>query len=76
MGQDRVRGYGVSGRQAIGGFAAALKGQVDGIVLTGGVSNDKYFTNYISERVSWIAPIKIYGGDFEMEGCAAGACVR
>lgn len=59
--------------KAIGGFAAALKGKVDGIVLTGGVSNDKYFTDYISERVSWIAPIKIYGGDFEMEGCAAGA---
>lgn len=59
--------------KAIGGFAAVLKGKVDGIVLTGGVSNDKYFTDYISERVSWIAPIKIYGGDFEMEGCAAGA---
>lgn len=59
--------------KAIGGFAAVLKGQVDGIVLTGGVSNDPYFVNYVSERVGWIAPIKVYGGDFEMEALASGA---
>lgn len=59
--------------KAIGAFAATLKGQVDGIILTGGVSNDKGFVAYIEERVGWIAPVVAYGGDFEMEGCAAGA---
>jgi butyrate kinase len=48
-------------------------GKVDGIVLTGGVSNDPYFVDYISSRVSWIAPVRAYGGDFEMEALAAGA---
>ena len=57
----------------IGAFAAVLKGKVDGIVLTGGVSNDPYFTGYVSERVEWIAPVKIYGGDFEMDALASGA---
>ena len=57
----------------IGAFAAALKGKVDGIVLTGGVSNDPNFTGYIRERVEWIAPVKIYGGDFEMDALASGA---
>lgn len=57
----------------IGAFAAALKGKVDGIVLTGGVSNDPYFTGYVRERVEWIAPVKIYGGDFEMDALASGA---
>ncbi|MBM6775493.1 butyrate kinase [Olsenella profusa] len=57
----------------IGGFACALKGKVDGIVLTGGVSNDPKFVAYIEERVGWIAPVKAYGGDFEMEALAAGA---
>lgn len=57
----------------IGGFACALKGKVDGIVLTGGVSNDPAFVAYIEERVGWIAPVKAYGGDFEMEALAAGA---
>ncbi len=57
----------------IGAFAAVLKGEVDGIVLTGGVSHDPYFTNYITERVGFIAPVKIYAGDFEMDALASGA---
>ena len=57
----------------IGAFAAVLKGHVDGIVLTGGVSNDPHFTGYIIERVGWIAPVKVYGGDFEMDALASGA---
>ncbi len=57
----------------IGAFAAVLKGEVDGIVLTGGVSHDPYFTNYIIERVGFIAPVKIYAGDFEMDALASGA---
>ncbi len=59
--------------KAIGGFAAALAGKVDGIVLTGGVSNDPYFAGYVTERVGWIAPVKVYGGDFEMDALASGA---
>ena len=59
--------------KAIGAFAAALKGKVDGIVLTGGVSNDEYFVNYVKDMVEWIAPVKAYGGDFEMEALASGA---
>lgn len=59
--------------KAIGSYAAVLEGQVDAIVLTGGVSNDKYFVEQVSQRVKWIAPIQVFGGDFEMEALAAGA---
>ena len=59
--------------KAIGAFATVLKGKVDGIVLTGGVSHDPFFVNYVTERVKWIAPIKVYAGDFEMDALAAGA---
>lgn len=59
--------------KAIGGFAATLKGEVDGIVLTGGVSHDPRFVSYVTERVGWIAPVKVYAGDFEMDALAAGA---
>lgn len=59
--------------KAIGGFAAALEGAVDGIVLTGGVSHDPIFVNAVRRRVQWIAPVAVYAGDFEMEGAAAGA---
>jgi butyrate kinase len=59
--------------KAIGAFAAALEGAVDGIVLTGGVSHDKIFVNAVTRRVQWIAPVTVYAGDFEMEGAASGA---
>ena len=57
----------------IAGFAAVLKGKVDGIVLTGGVSHDPRFVSYVTERVEWIAPVHVYAGDFEMDALAAGA---
>lgn len=57
----------------IGSYAAVLEGCVDGIILTGGVSNEPYFVENIKKYCSFIAPIKVYGGDFEMEALAAGA---
>lgn len=57
----------------IAGFAAVLKGKVDGIVLTGGVSHDPHFVSYVTERVEWIAPVHVYAGDFEMDALASGA---
>ena len=38
--------------KAIGAFAAVLEGKVDGIILTGGVSNDQGFVSAIERRVS------------------------
>ncbi|WP_339247202.1 butyrate kinase [Paenibacillus sp. FSL R10-2796] len=58
--------------KAVGACAAVLQGQVDGIILTGGVSNDLYFTGFVELYCGWIAPVKVYGGDFEMEALAAG----
>lgn len=57
----------------IGSMAASLQGKVDAILLTGGVSNDTYFVEKITESVSWIAPVEAYPGEFEMEALAAGA---
>lgn len=57
----------------VAGFAATLKGKVDGIVLTGGVSHDPRFVAYVTERIEWIAPVHVFAGDFEMDALAAGA---
>ena len=57
----------------IGSYAAVLEGKVDGIIMTGGVSNDKVFVEKVSKMVSFIARIEVYGGDFEMEALASGA---
>lgn len=59
--------------KAIGGFASVLEGNVDAIILTGGVSNNLHFVEEVSKRVRWIAPVKVYAGDFEMEALAEGA---
>jgi len=56
----------------IAGGAAVLKGQVDGILLTGGLANDSLLIGWIQERVSFIAPILVFPGEHEMEALAMG----
>lgn len=56
-----------------GSMAVALKGQVDAVILTGGVSNNKYFTGKMREYLSWIAEVVVMPGEFELEALAAGA---
>ncbi|HJX04079.1 MAG TPA: butyrate kinase, partial [Dehalococcoidia bacterium] len=57
----------------IGAYAAVLKGEVDAILLTGGIANDKYLVEAITDMVKYIAPVRVYAGEFEMEALAAGA---
>ncbi|MBM3437225.1 MAG: butyrate kinase, partial [Bacteroidetes bacterium] len=54
----------------IGAMATVLKGDVDGILITGGVANSKWFVNLIVERVHKIAPTHIYPGEDEMKALA------
>jgi butyrate kinase len=54
----------------IGAMATVLKGEVDGILITGGVANSKWFVNLIVERVHKIAPTHIYPGEDEMRALA------
>lgn len=56
-----------------GSMAAVLHGKVDGIVLTGGISHDKYVVEKLTEMLSFIAPVTVMAGEFEMEALAAGA---
>lgn len=57
----------------IGAYATVLKGNVDAILLTGGIANDTYLVQQITEMVGYIAPVKVYAGEFEMEALASGA---
>lgn len=56
--------------KSIGAMAAVLKGQVDGILLTGGIAHNPDLVNYIKERVSFIAPVMVYPGEDEMKALA------
>lgn len=57
----------------IGGYAAVLEGEVDAIVLTGGLAYSDRFTGWIRKRVGFIAQLIVLPGEFEMEALAAGA---
>ena len=59
--------------KAIGEMAVVLEGKVDAIILTGGIAYSDYVTNAISEKVNWIAPIVVYGGEDELLALAQGA---
>jgi butyrate kinase len=54
----------------IGSMAAVLKGEVDAILITGGIANDPYICNYIGEMVKFIAPVTIYPGEDELSALA------
>ena len=56
----------------IGAIATVLKGEVDAILLTGGIAYDKRFTQWIMDRVSFIADVHIYPGEDELEALAEG----
>ncbi|WP_020610927.1 butyrate kinase [Sediminispirochaeta bajacaliforniensis] len=56
----------------IGAMATALKGKVDAVVLTGGLPHPP-LSDWITERCSWIAPVKIIEGEREMLALAQAA---
>lgn len=57
----------------IGACATVLKGKVELIALTGGIAYSKRMTSWIAERVDFIAPVKVYGGEDELQALSMGA---
>lgn len=57
----------------IGAMSTVLKGEVDGILLGGGMVHSEDLVKQITEACSFIAPVYAYPGEFELEAMAAGA---
>lgn len=68
--QDAL-GYQVS--KLIGEMAVVLEGNVDGILLTGGLAFNNYLTGYITAKTSFIGPVFIYPGEDELQALAMNA---
>ena len=51
----------------IGAMSTVLKGQVDAIILTGGLVRFNDIVDGIKERCAFIAPIYVYPGEVEQE---------
>jgi butyrate kinase len=54
----------------IGAMATALNGEVDGIILTGGLTYITQINKWITNRVNFIADVNIYPGEDEMKALA------
>ena len=57
----------------IGAMAAVLAGDVDAVVLTGGLAHSEMLTGWVERRVKFIAPVFVFPGEDEMEAMAEGA---
>lgn len=54
----------------VGAMSAVLRLDVDGILITGGIAHDKYFTNQIISYCHRIAPVHVIPGEDEMQALA------
>lgn len=57
--------------KSIGACAVTLAGDVDAVLLTGGVAHSKILTELIIRRVSFLADVKVVAGSLEMEALAS-----
>lgn len=58
--------------KGIGEIAVVLKGEIDGIILTGGMAYSEKLTNMIQDYIAFIAPVKCLPGENELEALALG----
>ncbi len=56
----------------IGSAFATLNGEVNGLILTGGLCKSKLFTDYIKNKSKYFKNIIVYPGSFELEALASG----
>lgn len=56
----------------IGGAAATFSGQVDAIILTGGLAYGKEFVKKITNRIDWISKVIVKPGENELQALAEG----
>ncbi len=54
----------------IGALSTVLKGEVDGILLTGGLAYGNFIVDEITERVKHLGTVKTYPGGSEMDALA------
>jgi butyrate kinase len=56
--------------QWIGAMSAVLHGDVDAILLTGGIAYNQRVTDYIKQMCLYIAPIEVFAGEDELRSLA------
>lgn len=59
--------------KAIGEMATVVDGEVDAIIITGGIAHSKMFTEKLIKKIKFISHVEIMPGENEMESLAFGA---
>ena len=59
--------------KSIASLASVVRGNVNHIILTGGIANSVYLTHKIISHISFLAETVVYPGENEMEALALGA---
>jgi len=59
--------------KAVGGLAAVLEGEVDAVLLTGGMAHLAPVVDGIRRRIARIAPVHVCPGEDELRALAEGA---
>ena len=57
----------------IGQMAAVLSGDIDAIVISGGIAHSKFVVDYIRGKTGFLTKILVFPGESEMEALAMGA---
>lgn len=65
-----LRGYCVSVAKYIASLSSVVCGEVDAIILTGGIAHNAAIVEDITRRVRFIAPVEVYAGENELESLA------
>ena len=65
--------YTYSVAKEICSLAAVFEGAVDCIVLTGGIAHSSYVADAVKKMTSFLAPVEVVAGEFEMTALALGA---
>jgi butyrate kinase len=55
-----------------GAMAAVLQGNVDAVLLTGGIAFSERVVSQLTDYLKWIAPIRVYPGEDELQALAEG----
>ena len=67
-----LRGMAYQITKEAGGMAAALAGQVDAVVITGGIANNKWMTDTLEHNLEYLGKIIIFPGEEELEALMLG----
>lgn len=59
--------------KCIAAEGAVFCGEVDAILVTGGMAHSEYITSRLRRRISFLAPVHVYPGEDEMQALALNA---